>query len=227
MVARNPSHRVGRALVVASSIAGLCLMFAGTASAQKVPDRMTLVTFSGPVEIPGKGAPILPAGTYTFRLLDSTSDRNIVQISSKDGLHVFATVLAIPNHRLKATSKTVITFAERKAGEPQAIRAWFYPGDNWGQQFVYPKTKAVALAAVAQEPVIYMPDEVAPDLPVTAWREVPLKAVDPKGADVAMAEVVLPPPAEAARLPKTASHMPLLALIGVLSLGVGITLRRT
>ena len=138
MFARNLSKRLSRALVFAFSITVLCMMFSSTASAQSWNKR-TSVTFSAPVEIPGVGAQVLPAGTYVFRLLDSQSDRHIVQIFNKDESHLYATILAIPNYRLKATDKTVMTFAERAAGDPQAIRAWFYPGDNSGQEFVYPK----------------------------------------------------------------------------------------
>ena len=109
-------------------------------------NRKTVITFSGPVEIPGvhlAGWGVLPAGTYVFKILDSQSDRHIVQIFSQDELTVYATILAIPNYRLKATDKTVITFRERPAGQPEALRAWFYPGRNWGEEFVYPKAKAI------------------------------------------------------------------------------------
>ena len=112
-------------------------------------NKKTVITFSGPVEIPGvhlTGWGVLPAGTYVFKLLDSQSDRHIVQIFNKDETKVLATILAIPNYRLKATDKTVITFRERPAGEPEALRAWFYPGRNYGDEFVYPKAKAVELA---------------------------------------------------------------------------------
>src|SRR5438874_8761453 len=236
MFARNLLKPLSRALVFASSITALGMMFSSTASAQPW-NKKTTVTFSAPVEIPGVGAQVLPAGTYVFKLLDSLSDRNIVQIFNKDESHVYATILAIPNYRLKATDKTVMTFAERAAGDPQAIRAWFYPGDNWGQEFVYPKKKALELAKIANLPVLYIPDEVAPNIvapvktatepPVVALKEATVMAVKPTGEVVAVAEVVVPPPVQtAASLPKTASEMPLLALMGFLCLGVGISLRQ-
>jgi len=96
-------------------------------------NKKTVLTFSGPVEIPGvhmKGWGVLPAGTYVFKLMDSQSDRHIVQIFSEDEKTVYATILAVPNYRLKSTDKTTITFRERPAGEPEALRAWFYPGSN-------------------------------------------------------------------------------------------------
>jgi len=234
MFARNLSKRRSRAWMLASSIGVVCIMFSSTASGQSWNKR-TSVTFSAPVEIPGVSAQVLPPGTYVFRLLDSQSDRNIVQIFNKDESHVYATILAIPNYRLRATDKTVMTFAERAAGEPQAIRAWFYPGDNSGQEFVYPRKRAVELAKITNQPVLYIPDEVAQNIvapaktateaPVIALKEAPLEAVTPTGEAVAITQVVAPPPVQTASLPKTAGSLPLMALMGLLSLGVGISLR--
>src|SRR6202051_2486552 len=136
--------------------------FSPSARADEV-NRKTVITFSGPVEIPGvhlQGYGILPAGTYVFKILDSQSDRHIVQIFSKDELTVYATILAIPNYRLKATDKTVMTFRERPAGQPEALRAWFYPGKNWGEEFVYPKARAIELAKITNTPVLFSSVEI-------------------------------------------------------------------
>src|SRR6202049_1281878 len=143
-------------------------------------DRKTGITFSAPVEIPGvhlAGWGVVRTGTYVFKILDSASDRHIVQIFSKDELTIYATILAIPNYRLKATDKTVMTFRERPVGQPEALRAWFYPGRNWGEEFVYPKAKAIELAKATNTPVLFttldIPLEVAEpiksaDAPVVA-----------------------------------------------------------
>src|SRR4029079_14771565 len=163
MFTRNPSKRWSRPLMLAFGVVLFCTMLSSGASAQSWNKR-TSVTFSAPVEIPGKDAQVLPAGTYVFRLLDSQADRHIVQIFNNDESHLYATILAIPNYRLRATDKTVMTFAERASGDPQAIRAWFYPGDNSGQEFVYPKKRAVELAMVTQSPVLYIPDELAQNI---------------------------------------------------------------
>ena len=209
-------------------------------------NKKTTVSFNTPVEIPGVGAQVLPAGTYVFKLLDSQSNRHIVQIFNERGDHVYATILAIPNYRLKATDKTVMTFRERAAGEPEAIRAWFYPGNEWGQEFVYPKRRAIELAKITNLPVLAMPTELETNLtmpvasvdepPVIALREAPIEAVTPTGEVVPMAEVVEAPPAQTAaavqtpepekRLPKTASLLPLVGLIGLLSLFAGFALWR-
>jgi hypothetical protein len=210
---------VRRALVVSFGVTMLCAVVAGTASAQTF-NKKSIVTFSDPVEIPG--AQVLPTGTYVFRLIDSMSDRNVVQILSQDEKHIFATILAVPNYRLKPKDTTTITFAERAAGSPQAIRAWFYPADTFGQEFVYPKTKALALAATTKESILYMPDTA-----VASVKDAPLMAVTPTGSDVAVTDVVAPPPAQTpAQLPHSAGSMPLVALTGLLCLGVGVSLRR-
>ena len=233
MFARISKHWI-QAFVFAFAVCALCLMFAGAAFAQQGWDKRTMVTFDSPVEIPGVSAQVLPAGTYVFRLADSAGNRNIVQIYNRDETHLYANILAVPNYRLRPTDKTVITFSERKAGEPQAIRAWFYPGDNSGQEFVYPKKRAVELAKETNLPVLYIPEEIAPNIvapaatpaaaPIIALREAPLLAVTPAGQDVAVAEVVVPPPVQTASavLPRTASALPLVALMGLFCLLVGL-----
>jgi hypothetical protein len=228
-----------QAFVFAFSIGMLVVMFSGTASAQQGWDKRTRVTFNVPVEIPGTSAQILPAGTYVFRL-NSAGDRHIVQILNSDETHLYANILALPNYRLRSTDKTVMTFSERKVGEPQAIRAWFYPGDNSGQEFVYPKKRATELAKGTDLAVLYIPEEVAPNFaapattpnapPIVALRRAPVLAVGPAGQDVPIAEVVVPAPVQTASvlqstLPKTASNLPLLALMGLFCIGVGLWLR--
>jgi hypothetical protein len=210
-------------------------------------NRKTVITFSGPVEIPGvhlAGWGVLPAGTYVFRILDSQSDRHIVQIFNRDETTIYATILAIPTYRLRATDKTVITFRERPAGEPEALRAWFYPGRNWGEEFVYPKAKAIALAKATNTPVLFTPVEIplevaepikSADAPVVLeLKRAPIMAIKPTGEEVQLAEVVTPPPTQIETavasvpkqaLPATASPLPLIALLGLLALGGALTLR--
>jgi hypothetical protein len=231
------------------SLALMGVVFSPGAKADEWNDK-TVITFSGPVEIPGvhlKGWGVLPAGTYVFKLLDSQSDRHIVQIFNKEETVVYATILAIPNYRLKATGKTVMTFRERPAGLPEALRAWFYPGKVWGEEFVYPRAKAVELAKTANAPVlattIELPLEVekpiltADEPVVVQLKQAPVIAVKPTGEDVELAQAVTPPPAPetvavqaapapaAATLPATASSLPLIALFGFLALGLAWTLR--
>jgi len=219
-------------------------MGAAVAPGAKADDwnKKTVVTLSGPVEIPGvhlTGWGVLPAGTYVFKVLDSQTDRHIVQILSSDEKTCYATILAIPNYRLKPTDKTVITFRERPAGQPEALRAWFYPGKNWGEEFVYPRAKAAVLAKEVDVPVLFLAVDVplevadstvAADAPVVVQlKQATIMAVQPTGEEVQLAAVVTPPPAQVEvamaepapvrTLPATSSRLPLIALFGFLALG--------
>ena len=212
-------------------IFAVCVMATAIApwSNAQVYNNKTIVTFNKPVEIPGVGTQVLPAGKYVFKVVDSLSNRDIVQIFNEDETHVFATILAIPNYRLKPTSETVIRFKERTAGSPEALKAWFYPGNTFGQEFVYPKARAIEIAKEANEPVLTMPTELASELtpppeartqvPPMELKEAPIAAVEPSGREIEIAQVI--PPKE---LPKTASSLPLLGLLGLLSLGAGLAL---
>jgi hypothetical protein len=222
-----------KTLATVFCLTALCLLAVPKATADDW-NRETVITFSGPVEVPGVGAQILPAGTYVFKILDSQSDRHIVQIFSQDKTHVFTTILAIPNYRLKTTDKTTITFSERPAGQPEALRAWFYPGREWGEEFVYAKSRALELAKETNQPVLETPIELA-SAPIEALRTAPIEAVAPTGEPVELAKVVEPPPAAATTpapvvvaaaepLPKTASLLPLIGLLGLLALGTGFAL---
>jgi hypothetical protein len=228
---------------------GLCVIALAVLVAPKAKadewNHKTIVTFSGPVEVPGVGQHILPAGTYVFKLLDSPSDRHVVQIFNVREDHVYTTILAIANYRLKATGKTVMTFRERPAGEPEALKAWFYPGREWGEEFVYERPRAIQLAKETNETVLSTPvalDTASADVLKTA----PVEAVNPNGDTVDTAAVVEAPPAEAAAviqapapapavaaapvdvaqttLPKTASDLPLIGLVGLFSLVGGFAL---
>lgn len=242
-------------LKVASTVFCMAFLSATFSPSAKADDwnKKTTVTFSMPVEIPPvhiTGMGVLPAGTYVFKLLDSNSDRHIVQIFNQDETTVYATILAIPNYRLTPTDRTVITFNEGLRGKPEALRAWFYPGATSGEEFVYPKAKAVELAQVTKLPVLAVTSELtveaaqpeAPDV-VMELRQAPIVAIRPTGEAVELAEVVqsTPPasvePAPASvepvpvstqlpeRLPDTESSLPLIALCGLLALGGALTVR--
>jgi len=111
-----------------------CAILAPRAKADAWNEK-TKVTFNVPVEIPGKA---LTAGTYVFKLADSQSDRNIVEVWNGDQTHLIAIVMADPEYRIDSTSRTVMHFDERPKNTPMALDDWFYPGDLSGQQFIYP-----------------------------------------------------------------------------------------
>src|SRR5438270_6919407 len=113
-------------------------------------NKKTILTVNEPIQVPNK---VLPPGKYVMKLMDSPSNRHIVQIFNGDETQLQTTVLAIPNYRLEPTGKTQFQFWETPPGQPKALRAWFYPGDNFGQEFAYPKSAATQIASYAKQPV--------------------------------------------------------------------------
>jgi hypothetical protein len=214
-----------RLVVAVASVGLLGAALAPSARADEW-NKKTIITVDEPIQVPNQ---VLPAGTYVIKLLDSQSDRHIVQIFNKDENHLYTTILAIPNYRIQPTGKTVFTFWETPPGQPKALRAWFYPGDNFGQEFAYPKSAAVQIAAVAHEPVPTTETTQAAELPkaeVTQTQPEPVQEAQntppPPPQEVAQAEPAPAPAPEPApqELPKTASPYPLIGLAGLFSLGL-------
>jgi hypothetical protein len=154
-------------------------------------DKKTILTFSQRFEIPGH---VLPAGTYMFKLADTLSDRHIVQVFSADGKTIIATVMTIPDYRLKTTSDTVVRFNEVPRGAPDAIRAWFYPGNSVGQEFVYPKSRAAQLARTTK--VVVPAVAVADVADVNALKAAPIVGITPDEKEAPVAAVIQTEPLE-------------------------------
>lgn len=159
-------------------ITGLALA-AGTfiATPAICADQKTVVTFENPVEVPGQ---VLQPGTYVFKVADQQPNRNVVQVYSKDEDHLYGTFLTIPDYRLPAARvNLIVAFAERSEGQPEAVWVWLLPGEDYGREFVYPKSRAVGLAKANHQPVASMPDGIAGDASGTH-----VKAVTPNGEEV-------------------------------------------
>ncbi len=193
-------------------------------------DKTTMVTFSQPVELPNI---VLPPGTYVFKLLDSPANRNVVLVYNADQTHFYTAILAIPNYRLKRTEKTVMPFKERAPGMPLAMHAWFYPADNFGQEFVYPKARALEIAKTTAEPVLGA--EIKPNESPEELLQVPLLTFTPEKKELEITaeakpfeptwEPAVEPAPAPAELPKTASPFPIVGLGGLVFLGLAAGLR--
>jgi hypothetical protein len=180
-------------LAYSASLLGLSL--APLAQAD-IWNHKTKLEFSEPVQLPGK---VLPAGTYIFKLMDSATDRHIVQVFNADQSQIEGTFLTIPDKRLKATGKTVIRFAERPSGSPEALKAWFYPGAHMGEAFVYSHDEAAQLAKANNEPVFSTRSDLSgsmtkpmksdQDPDAIEMRKAPVKAVRPNGEEIEILEI--------------------------------------
>jgi pyruvate/2-oxoglutarate dehydrogenase complex dihydrolipoamide acyltransferase (E2) component len=189
-------------------------------------NQQTTITVNQPIEVPGA---VLPAGTYTFKLMDSDSNRHIVEVLNQRQDHLYATIVAVPNYQIVPQAHTVFTFYEVAAGQPQPVRAWFYPGENYGQEFMYSKEEMQRLTAKKTETVLAAATpEPAPPVaqaaPAPAPAPPPAAQPAPEPApQVAQNETPAPPPSVETPaptrpvMPQTASNIPLLALLGLVS----------
>ena len=139
--------------VIAATLGLASLVVAPNAMADQW-NKKTYITVNEAIQVPGK---VLQPGRYVMKLMDSPANRHIVQIFNEREDQLQTTVLAIPNYRLQPTGKTEFGWWETPAGQPKALRAWIYPGDNFGQEFAYPKSEAMAIAASTNQnvPVTY------------------------------------------------------------------------
>ena len=199
-------------------------------------NKETKLEFSGPVEVPGK---VLTPGKYVFKLADSESNRNIVQIFSEDanGEQKFVTtILAISDYREQTPEKTIIQFEERPSGSPEAIHSWFYPGDNTGWQFVYPKGERTQMSNAMPAADVPAPASDATPAPAVAAAPAPpaepVESVTVAEDDVAIiaqndTPTLMPAPANDGQvfadrtLPETAGHSGLELMTGLAFLSVG------
>ena len=235
-----------RVLKAVCGAAALVAMLAPGARADEW-NKKTILTFSGPVQIPGA---TLPAGTYVFKLADLAGNRHVVQVFDKDEKKLYTTMMAIPNERMEPSDKPVVLFSERASGSPQAVKVWYYPGERIGSEFVYPKSQAMRIAKETHTRVLATNDE--PTASVKAG-EIPVEMktaavgyFDENGNWQSEADrpvVMSNPPAQTARaetqsaattgtrparqhLPRTASSLALFELLSGLSMASGFAVRQ-
>ena len=197
-------------------------------------NKRTEFQFGAPVEIPGK---VLTPGEYVFELSDSQTDRNIVQVFSEDPSgkeSLVATLFVIREYVQNTPDKPIIHFEERHSGTPDVIRSWFYPGDNTGWEFVYPKGQSFEASAKMMPAPALVATAATPSLPAAPQ----IQAARPGMEVTAVEEEMLvaqndAPPAPLAQetdtqssagrlLPETAGYSGLELITGLAMSGAGI-----
>jgi hypothetical protein len=204
-----------------SAVAALLVAPAPVARAQSEYENSTF-TVTQPVDV---GTFTLQPGTYLIKVVMLSSDRNLIQVTNTDQTRVFASVLATP-HPIRPNEATPISqyvYYTAAPGQNQALRTWFPRDSANGQDIIYPKHRAIEIAAVAKAPVIAIPDDVKEsDYKTTSFTVItPEQAATPYEAPppVMVAEA-LPP-----NLPATASQVPIFVMLGLLFVGGAITVR--
>ena len=146
---------VSKRLITSACAAAAAVMLASAtpANAQGGPlDSRTEFTFNQPVELPGV---TLPPGTYIFRFVDATTGRMVMQVQAKDSSNKnYGLFMTISAQRPKPSDDAELRFLETPAGQPAAVKTWWYPGRTIGREFIYPKSQALRLAKATNEPVL-------------------------------------------------------------------------
>ena len=213
-------------------------MFASAAQAQ-TEDKKTYFTFSGPVAVPGA---TLPAGKYLFRIADSTTTRRVIQVMSSDQKKSYALLNTIPDTRREPAKDATVSFYETPKGTAAAVKSWWYPGESTGYQFIFPRRQAIQIAKDTGKPVLTTKTEAATspvthidangnDADAVASDDSTSTVFNRNTGSIASTEGVDRTPPQAAEpqpvpttstvarneLPRTASNLPLVGLIGMIA----------
>ncbi|MBK8595072.1 MAG: hypothetical protein IPP07_04015 [Holophagales bacterium] len=215
--------------VLVAGAVGALLLVTPQANAQG-GNRNEISTFETTERVEVAGV-ILEPGTYVIRVIDQSSgetyNRNVIQITNEDKSKVFVTAAANP--RLANTDPDsripLFEYYTAASGEPKALRTWFPAGTKTARDIVYPRKRALYLASITHETVPSVPDETkeaelktVPLTPIVPERLAPPPAVETK--PVAVVAQAVP------AMPRTASHEPLFAALGLLSLAGALALRQ-
>lgn len=199
--------------------------------------KRTTFLFNEPVEVPGH---VLVPGRYVFQLADLQANREVVQIFREDkkGMdHLVTTQIAVPDYHLRTPEQASVTFEERRSSSPEAVHSWWYPGDNYGWEFLYSKKQRLSVATnTAPAPAAPEPAPKVATAPPPAPPAETAAAPAPEPAQELVIVAQNEPPAQETpapaeqpaaapqTLPETSSNLPLAAGFGVLlvALGAGI-----
>jgi hypothetical protein len=231
------------------------VMIAAVANAQPA-DKRTIFTFSRSITLPGV---TLPAGKYIFRLADDETSRKVIQVVNADG-KPYAMLLTIPEERRDPAKDAEVSFLETASRTPSAVRAWWYPGERTGYEFIYPRSQARQLARTTGASVLTTKADttkteetrtgaltridssgreqngaaasengsgaretgtVAQEVP----QRTPPQAAAPASPSLTQNPVPNPPRVARNTLPQTASQLPFVGLLGLLSIVAFSSLR--
>ena len=234
-------------ITTAFAAAIVTTMSAAPADAQGNFNRRTEFTFNQAVEVPGA---TLPPGTYIFRIMQSESTRHVMEITAKDSTNKnYGHFITVSVERPKPAEKAELRFLETPAGQPAGVRTWWYPGERTGREFVYPRAQATKLAKATNQDVL---TTQAADNGNAQKSDADLAYVSPSGEVRAVTDEEIeravtaaantPPvgasaPARApaqegtsaantrTRLPKTATPLAGIALMGLMSLFTAAAVR--
>src|SRR5687768_16365848 len=151
---RRGGHTMLTRLMTSAWAAAMLLTLSATPTfAEGQPlDARTEFTFNQPVELPGV---TLPPGNYIIRFVDGTMGRKVMQVQAKDASNkTYGMFLTINAQRPRPSDDAELRFLDTPAGQPAAVKTWWYPGNTIGREFIYPKSQARRLAKATNQTVL-------------------------------------------------------------------------
>jgi hypothetical protein len=142
--------KINKGYIAVGLVIAFALFFELAAHADE-SDEATTMSFSQPIQIPGK---VLPAGTYLFELANHGAEPDVVQIFSSDRTVLYGTFLTIATQRREPAGDTTVTLAEPESGGTPILVKWFYPGREIGNEFVYSKQTEKSIARDSQHTIV-------------------------------------------------------------------------
>jgi hypothetical protein len=221
--------------MIVLAVCAFALLLAAPEAVAQTPEVSTFPV-TEPIDV---GGTIIQPGTYAIRVVRSVSNRNTIQVTSPDMQTVYATALTVPRYvtRGERPENTTFVFYPPEDGQPRALRTWFAQdsaASQGGHDIVYDERRARQLARLSDAPVVYYPPETTvaeldrSDLSVvTPQQTVQTYVYTPPPPPMASATVDTVQIAEARpiSMPRTASGLPLLALLGMVSLIGAVAIR--
>ena len=130
-------------IMKAMTVAAVAVLWLSAPVKADESSKLTYLTFSKSVQLPGV---TLPAGRYRFEVADPEETRRVIKVQSEDGKKQLAMLMSIPNQLSRPAKDPLVLFAETPATEPDAVKAFVYPGESIGYEFIYPHDEAIKLA---------------------------------------------------------------------------------
>jgi hypothetical protein len=132
-----------RTMKAMMALAAVALLGMSMPSRADETNKLTNFTFSKTVQLPGV---TLQPGKYRFELADPQASRRVIKVSNEDGSKQLAMLQTMPVTLRDPAKDPIVLFGEAPASEPDAVKAWVYPGESTGYEFIYPHDQAVTLA---------------------------------------------------------------------------------
>ena len=115
----------------------IILLAAATVGHAWSPSRATILTFSGPVELPGVA---LGSGSYVFELIDPVGSIDVVTVRDKNRTRVYYSGFTRRVER-PAGKVGAVKLEETRPGVVPRILAWYPTSQAVGHSFIYQKER--------------------------------------------------------------------------------------